>query len=232
MPCGSVYRSKHGTASFPWPFGRAPSPSPFVATSELRNAPSNIGRRSFRDPPQRRCSTERAPGSLAAQNDAGEEDDYEDEDVGTDEDEPASDADEDAAAPPAETVPPRGARREASSEQQTSEQGGRRVWEARPESTEGAAAFSAREQHWHKAVDDESDRRTVNESLSRICEQVRASFCRLACVRCPECLEIISQSPRCCSAGTRGGQDETEPAGGLEGRSRIRYATVDRKLYR
>jgi len=61
---------------------------------------------------------------------------------------------------------------------------GRRVWKARqelaiseetPNTEDGSAAvaYHAEHDHWDTAVDDVNDRRVVDESLSRICEQER-----------------------------------------------------------
>ena len=63
---------------------------------------------------------------------------------------------------------------------------GRRVWKAReeleldseatPNNEDGSTgAYHAQHDHWDTAVDDVNDRRVVDESLSRICEQVCAS---------------------------------------------------------
>ena len=46
---------------------------------------------------------------------------------------------------------------------------GQRVWKAQPDIN----VCDAKVYHWNEAVDDGKDRRVVDESLARICEQVR-----------------------------------------------------------
>jgi len=55
---------------------------------------------------------------------------------------------------------------------------GQRVWKARNEidwKNESIVATINSQDHWDIAVDDVNDRRVVDESLSRICEQVCAN---------------------------------------------------------
>lgn len=62
---------------------------------------------------------------------------------------------------------------------------GQRVWKARKEidviegtvNNDNVSVASRAEDHWDTAVDDVNDRRDVDESLSRICEQVCESYC-------------------------------------------------------
>ena len=49
---------------------------------------------------------------------------------------------------------------------------GQRVWKAQPDINH-KHNFDAKVYHWNEAVDDGKDRRVVDESLARICEQVR-----------------------------------------------------------
>ena len=49
---------------------------------------------------------------------------------------------------------------------------GQRVWKAQPDINHKHNNFDAKVYHWNEAVDDVKDRRVVDESLARICEQV------------------------------------------------------------
>ena len=52
---------------------------------------------------------------------------------------------------------------------------GQRVWKAHPDRNH-KHYFDAKVYHWNEAVDDVKDRTVVDESLARICEQVRVLF--------------------------------------------------------
>ena len=49
---------------------------------------------------------------------------------------------------------------------------GQRVWKAQPDINHKHNNFDTKVYHWNEAVDDVKDRRVVDESLARICEQV------------------------------------------------------------